>query len=64
MYYGFLGMHAYWSVFGVFLWVVFFSFMRPMRRASYRRVQSPPQLLQRRYAARENYKRRIRGTAS
>ncbi len=47
------GMHAYWWFFWVFLWLVFFSFMTPMRRATYRQWQSPLQLLQRRYAAGE-----------
>jgi putative membrane protein len=32
---------------------VFFSFMMPMRRATYREMQSPLRLLQRRYAAGE-----------
>lgn len=31
MYY-FWGMHGYWWVFWVFLWIMFFSFMMPMRR--------------------------------
>jgi putative membrane protein len=39
--------------FGVFLWMLFFSFMMPMRRTTYRQMQSPLQLLQKRYAAGE-----------
>jgi len=50
-YYG--GMHFYWWFFWIFLWAVFFSIMTPMRRATYRALQSPMQLLQRRYAAGE-----------
>jgi putative membrane protein len=52
MYY-FWGMHWYWWFFWVFLWIVFFSFTTPMRRTTYRQMQSPLQLLQRRYAAGE-----------
>jgi len=51
-----LGMHAYWWIFWVILWMLFFSFMMPVRRSSwigYRDFQTPPQLLQRRYAAGE-----------
>jgi putative membrane protein len=33
--------------------MVFFSFMMPVRRTTYRQMQSPLQLLQRRYAAGE-----------
>jgi len=50
------GMHAYWWIFWVILWMLFFSFMMPVRRsnwASYRDLQTPLQLLQRRYAAGE-----------
>ena len=46
------GMHAYWWIFWVILWMLFFSFMMPVRRsnwASYREMQTPLQLLQRRY---------------
>ena len=46
-------MHYYWWFFWILLWVVFFSFMTPMRRVAYRAMQSPMQLLQRRYAAGE-----------
>jgi len=49
------GMHAYWWIFWVILWMLFFSFMMPVRRSSwvgYRDFQTPLQLLQRRYAAR------------
>lgn len=43
MYY-FGGIHAYWWVFWVFLWIMFFSFMMPVRRTTYRQMQSPLQL--------------------
>ncbi|MHB1855908.1 MAG: SHOCT domain-containing protein [Acidobacteriaceae bacterium] len=52
-YYYFWGMHAYWWVFWFILWVMFFSFMMPVTRTSYRQMQTPLQLLQRRYAAGE-----------
>jgi putative membrane protein len=52
MYY-FWGMHGYWWFFWIFLWILFFSFMMPVRRTTYRQMQSPLQLLQRRYAAGE-----------
>ncbi|MDQ2947789.1 MAG: SHOCT domain-containing protein [Acidobacteriota bacterium] len=56
------GMHGYWWLFWVFLWIVFFSSMMPMRRSTYRQMQSPLQLLQKRYAAgeitREEYEER------
>jgi putative membrane protein len=47
------GMHFYWWFVWIFIWVIFFSFMTPMRRVTYRALQSPMQLLQRRYAAGE-----------
>jgi putative membrane protein len=50
------GMHAYWWFFWLILWICFFSVMMPVRRsnwASYRNMQAPLQLLQRRYAAGE-----------
>jgi putative membrane protein len=47
------GMYFYWWFFWIFIWIVFFSFMTPMRRATYRGMQSPMQVLQRRYAAGE-----------
>ncbi len=50
-YYG--GMHAYWWFFWILIWLVFFSFFTPMRRVAYRKMQSPLQLLQQRYAAGE-----------
>ncbi|MGF7180533.1 SHOCT domain-containing protein [Tunturiibacter psychrotolerans] len=54
MYYDyFFGMHAYWWFFWIVLWVLFFSIMMPMRRTTFRQMQSPMQLLQRRYAAGE-----------
>ena len=52
MYY-YWGMHGYWWVFWIFLWILFFSFMMPVRRTTYRQMRSPLQLLQRRYAAGE-----------
>jgi putative membrane protein len=51
MFYG--GMHMYWWFFWVLIWISFFSFWMPMRRVTYRQMQSPMQLLQRRYAAGE-----------
>jgi len=54
------GMYFYWWFFWIFIWIVFFSFMTPMRRATYRGMQSPMQVLQRRYAAGEDvYKRQV-----
>ena len=47
--------------FWVFLWILFFSFMMPIRRTTYRQMQSPLQLLQRRYAPR-NHRRGLRRT--
>jgi len=52
MYY-YWGMHGYWWVFWFFLWIVMLSFWMPVRRTTYRQMQSPLQLLQRRYAAGE-----------
>jgi putative membrane protein len=52
MYY-FWGMHLYWWFFWILLWVLFFSFMTPMRRTTYREMLSPLRLLQRKYAAGE-----------
>jgi putative membrane protein len=50
-YYG--EMHAYWWIWWVFFWMMFFGFFMPVRRTSYRLMQSPLQLLQGRYAAGE-----------
>ena len=47
------GMHAYWWFFWIVLWVLFFSIMMPVRRTTYREMQSPLQVLKRRYAAGE-----------
>jgi putative membrane protein len=52
MYY-FGGMHAYWWIFWFLLWILFLSFMIPVRRTTYQQMQSPLQVLQRRYAAGE-----------
>jgi len=52
MYY-FWGMHWFWWFFWILLWMLFFSFMMPVRRGTYLQMQSPLQLLQRRYAAGE-----------
>jgi putative membrane protein len=51
--YNFMGMYSYWWLFWLILWICFFSFMMPVRRTAYRQMQSPLQLLQRRYAAGE-----------
>jgi putative membrane protein len=47
------GMHGYWWIFWILIWICFFSFMMPVRRTTYRQLQSPLQVLQRRYAAGE-----------
>jgi putative membrane protein len=47
------GMHGYWWIFWILIWICFFSFMMPVRRTTYRQMQSPLQVLQRRYAAGE-----------
>jgi putative membrane protein len=52
MYY-FWGMHGYWWFFWILIWILFFSFMMPVRRTTYWQMQSPLQLLQRKYAAGE-----------
>ena len=52
-YYYLWGMHAYWWVFWFILWIMFFSFMMPVTRTTYRQLQTPLQLLQRRYAVGE-----------
>jgi putative membrane protein len=53
MYYYFWGMHWFWWFFWILLWIIFFSFLMPVSRVTYRQMQSPLQLLQRRYAAGE-----------
>ena len=53
MYY-FWGMHWFWWIFWIFLWILFFSFMMPVQRSTYRLMQSPLQLLlQNRFAGGE-----------
>jgi putative membrane protein len=47
------GMHTFWWIWWFFLWIMFLSFFMPVRRTTYRQMQSPLQLLQRRYAAGE-----------
>jgi putative membrane protein len=47
------GMHGYWWFFWILLGISFYSFLTPVRRSAYRFMQSPLQLLQRRYAAGE-----------
>jgi len=39
--------------FWILLWMLFLSFMMPVRRTTYREMQSPLQVLKRRYAAGE-----------
>jgi putative membrane protein len=46
-------MHWIWWIAWIFFWMLFLSFMTPMRRSTYREMQSPLQLLKRRYAAGE-----------
>jgi putative membrane protein len=46
-------MHWIWWIVWIFFWMLFLSFMTPMRRSTYREMQSPLQLLKRRYAAGE-----------
>jgi len=53
MFYYFAGMHWIWWIFWILFWMLFLSFMMPMRRSTYRVMQSPLQLLKRRYAAGE-----------
>jgi putative membrane protein len=48
------GMHTYWWFFWFILWVLFFSFLIPVRRSrwiSYRQAQTPLELLQHRLAS-------------
>jgi len=47
------GMHTYWWLWWLFIWLMFFSFFIPVRRNVYRQIQSPLQLLRARYAAGE-----------
>jgi len=49
------GMHAYWWVCWFLIWFFFLSFFMPVRRITYRKLQSQPplQILQERYAAGE-----------
>jgi putative membrane protein len=42
-----------WWILWIRLWMLFFSFMMPMRWTTYLEMQSPLQLLKRRYAAGE-----------
>jgi putative membrane protein len=49
-------MGAYWWIFWIVLWILFFIFLVPIRRSrwvSYHHLESPMQVLQRRYAAGE-----------
>lgn len=55
MYY-YWGMMGYWWIFWVVLWALFFIFLIPIPRrrwSTYRQLETPLQLLQRRYAAGE-----------
>jgi putative membrane protein len=50
------GMGAYWWIFWIALWILFFIFLVPIRRSrwvSHHHLESPMQVLQRRYAAGE-----------
>lgn len=49
----FWGMQWWWWIFWIFILILFFSFLTPVRRTTYRELQTPLQILQRRYAAGE-----------
>ena len=52
----YFGMHAYWWIFWIIIWFLFLGFMVPVRRTrwrAYRQMETPIQVLQRRYAAGE-----------
>lgn len=49
----FWGMQWWWWIFWTFILILFFSFLTPVRRTTYRELQTPLQILQRRYAAGE-----------
>jgi putative membrane protein len=51
--YGFFGMHAFWWAFWLLGLIFLFSFATPVRRTTWRELNTPLSLLQRRYAAGE-----------
>lgn len=59
MYYGWWGMGVYWWCFWIIIiicWICFFAFLTPVRRSkwvTYSKLETPLQVLQRRYAAGE-----------
>jgi putative membrane protein len=53
MSYYFGGMHWIWWIVWIFFWMFFLSFMTPRRRSTDREMQTPLQLLKRRYTAGE-----------
>jgi putative membrane protein len=56
MYHYYWGMYGYWWIFWILIWIAFFLFLIPIRRstwAAYHRLETPMQVLQRRYAAGE-----------
>lgn len=56
MYHYYWGMYGYWWIFWIFIWILLLVFLIPARRSmwtSYRQLETPLQLLQRRYAAGE-----------
>lgn len=62
MYY-YWGMHAYWWVFWFLLWILFLSFMVPVRRITYRQMQSPLQTPAKEICRGGDHKRGVRRTA-
>jgi putative membrane protein len=56
MYHYYWGMYGYWWIFWIVIWILFMIFLIPVRRSrwtTYRQLETPLQLLQRRYAAGE-----------
>ena len=56
MYHYYWGMYGYWWIFWIFIWILFLVFLIPVRRSrwtSYQHLETPLQLLQRRYATGE-----------
>jgi putative membrane protein len=47
------GMHWFWWIFWFWIWIMLLCFWMPVSRTTYRKMQSPLQILKRRYAAGE-----------